>query len=200
MAAVRRAVVWLALVGVVAATLTQAAMSPLLAWRDPIYIAAGFAGIMALCLLLFQPLLAGGLLPGISAIRARRVHRWLGGGLSLAVLVHVGWLWLTSPPDVIDALLLRSPTPFSIWGVLALWSVLIAAFLVMLRKRTRLPVITWRIIHKVLAVVTVIGSVVHALKIEGTMGLVSKYVLCAMVIAVCLWVVCGVGKAVKSLR
>jgi hypothetical protein len=38
--------------------LTFAATSEYLACRDPIYIAAGFAGVVALCLALVQPLLA----------------------------------------------------------------------------------------------------------------------------------------------
>ena len=104
--------------------LALAAMSPLLQWRQPVYIAAGFAGIIAMCLLLLQPLLAGGLLPGLTGLRGRRLHRWTGALLVTAVLLHVAGLFVTSPPDVIDALLFRSPTPFSAWGVIAMGAVL----------------------------------------------------------------------------
>ena len=45
----------------------------------------------------------------------------------LTVIVHVAGLWLTSPPDVIDVLLFRSPTPFSAWGAIAMWAVFAAA-------------------------------------------------------------------------
>lgn len=34
--------------------------SPLIAWRDPVYILAGFAGVVGMALLLVQPLLVGG--------------------------------------------------------------------------------------------------------------------------------------------
>lgn len=193
-------VVWLVLAGAVLVPVIAAAMSPLLAWRDPIYITAGFAGITALCLLLFQPFLAGGLLPGISAVRARRMHRWVGSGLTLSVVAHVGCLWVTSPPDVVDALLLRSATSFSLWGVAAMWSVFGAACLVVFRKRTKLRAHTWRLIHKGLAVVTVIGSVVHALKIEGTMETVSKYVLCALVVFFGAFVLLGIDKKYSKYR
>ena len=173
--------IWAALAAVVALPVAAAATSPLLAWRDPIYIAAGFAGVIALGLMLVQPLLIGGYLPGLSAYRGRRVHHWIGGVLVVAVVVHVGGLWITSPPDVIDALLFASPTPFSAWGVIAMWAVFAVALLAALRRRLRPR--TWRIGHTVLAVVIVVGSVVHGILIEGTMETVSKAALCALVLA-----------------
>jgi predicted ferric reductase len=177
----RATLIWAALAAVVALPVAAAATSPLLAWRDPIYIAAGFAGVIALGLMLVQPLLIGGYLPGLSAYRGRRVHHWIGGVLVVAVVVHVGGLWITSPPDVIDALLFASPTPFSAWGVIAMWAVFAVALLAALRRRLRPR--TWRIGHTVLAVVIVVGSVVHGILIEGTMETVSKAVLCALVLA-----------------
>src|SRR6185436_19721172 len=95
-------VIWAALAVAICVPIAAAATSPLLEWRDAIYIVAGFAGIIALGLLLVQPLLVGGYLPGPSAYRARRVHRWVGGLLVAAVAIHVGALWITSPQDVID--------------------------------------------------------------------------------------------------
>lgn len=41
-----------------------AAFSPLLEWRGPVYIAAGFAGILGMALILAQPLLAGDICRG----------------------------------------------------------------------------------------------------------------------------------------
>lgn len=160
-----------------------AAMSPLLAWRDPIYIVSGFAGMIGLALMLFQPLLAGGNLPGLPTRTGRRVHRWVGGALVGVVMAHVGGLWLTSAPDVIDALLFDSPTPFSVWGVVAMWAIFAAATLAFLRNRMRIGPKAWRIGHTALAVVIVVGSVIHALLVEGTMGPVSKTMLCALVLA-----------------
>lgn len=163
--------------------LAVAATSPLLAWRDPLYVAAGLAGVVALGLLLVQPLLAGGLLPGLAGRRGRRVHAWTGGLLVAATLLHVGGLWATSPPDVLDALLLASPTPFAAWGVAAMWAVLAAALLAALRRPLRLPPRFWRPAHTALGAVVVIGTAVHALLIVGTMGTASKAMLCALAIA-----------------
>ncbi|MFY0612549.1 MAG: ferric reductase [Hyphomicrobiaceae bacterium] len=175
-------VIWAALAAAVALPVAAAAASPLLAWRDPIYITAGFAGVIALGLMLVQPILIGGYLPGLTAYRGRRVHLWVGGSLVIAVVIHVGGLWITSSPDVIDALLFASPTPFSAWGVIAMWAIFAVALLVALRRRLRLRPRTFRIAHTMLAVVIVIGSVVHGLLIEGTMETMSKTALSALVL------------------
>jgi predicted ferric reductase len=177
---VRRALVWAALVAAVAIPIAAAAASPLLAWRDPIYILAGFAGVVGMTLLLVQPLLAAGWLPGLALHRSRRIHRLVGGGLVLAVVIHVAALWITSPPDVVDALLFASPTPFSAWGVIAMWAVFAAACVALLRRPLRLPPRRWRIIHTALAVVIVASTVLHALLVDGTMETVSKAALGAL--------------------
>src|SRR4030081_2087173 len=161
--------------------IAAAAASPLLEWRGPVYILAGFAGIIALGLMLVQPLLVAGYLPGLSSYRGRRAHHWIGGTLVGAVVVHVGGLWITSPPDTIDALLFSSPTPFSPFGVIAMWAIFAVAVLAALRRRLGLR--TWRIAHMSLAVVIVVGSVVHGMLVEGTMETMSKAALCALVLA-----------------
>lgn len=160
----------------------MAAMSPLLEWRGPIYIAACFAGVIALSIMPLQPLLAGGLLPGLTTTGARRVHRWTGSLLAACIVIHVIGLWITSPPDVIDALLFASATPFSQWGVIAMWSVLLSVCLVVLRRNLRLRALTWRTSHLILALVTVAGSVAHAMMIEGTMETLSKFALCLLIV------------------
>ena len=99
----------------------------------------------------------------------------------MAVAIHVGALWITSPPDVVDALLFVSPTPFSAWGVIAMWAVFAAALLAVLRRWLRLRM--WRLGHTALVAVAIICSVVHAMLIEGTMETVSKVVLCTLVLA-----------------
>jgi predicted ferric reductase len=175
---------WAALAAALCVPIAAAAASPLLAWRGPVYILAGFAGIFALGLLLVQPVLAGGYLPGLSAWRGRRAHRWIGGALVAAVVIHVAGLWITSPPDMIDALTFTSPTPFSPFGVIAMWAIFAVALLAALRRRLRLR--TWRIAHMSLAVVIVAGSVVHAMLVEGTMETVSKAALCALVVGAAL--------------
>lgn len=179
----RQTWIWAALALAIAVPLAAAAASPLLAWRRPVYIAAGFAGVIALCFLLVQPLLIGGHLPGLSPPAARHAHRWIGALLVIAVVVHVGGLWITSPPDVIDALLFSSPTPFSAWGVIAMWATVAITLLAALRHRLRWRPRTWRMRHVFLAVVIDAGTIVHALLIEGTMETVSKVVLCLLVFA-----------------
>ena len=176
----RLILVWAGLATAIVVPLVVAATSPLLAWREPVYIAAGFAGIVAMAFLLVQPLLVGGYLPGLSVRLSRYLHRFVGSALVLAVLIHVAALWFTSPPDVVDVLLFRSPTPFSVWGAIAMWAVFAAALLALFRQRLRRSLRLWRIGHTALAAAIVVGSVVHAMLIEGTMGTVSKAVLCAL--------------------
>ena len=137
--------------------------------------------------MLFQPMLIGGYLPGLSARIGWRSHRWIGGALVVAVVIHVGGLWVTSPPDMIDALLFSSPTPFSPFGVIAMWAIFAVALLAALRQRLRIR--TWRIAHTLLAIVIVVGSVAHALLIEGAMETVSKATLCALVLAAAIKVI-----------
>jgi hypothetical protein len=177
----RAALVWIALTTAICVPIALAATSPQLAWRGPVYILAGFSGIVALGLMLVQPLLIAGYLPGLSAFRGRRVHHWIGGALVAAIVIHVAGLWITSPPDMIDALLYVSPTPFSPWGVTAMWAIFAVALLAIFRRRLRLR--TWRIAHMLLAIVIVAGSVVHAVLIERTMETVSKVALCVLVLA-----------------
>jgi predicted ferric reductase len=189
MSLVRVGLIWAAVAAAVAVPISAAALSPLLAWREPIYILACLAGVAGLGLMLFQPLLIGGYLPGFTAYQARRVHRWIGVLLVVAVAIHVAGLWITSPPDVIDALLFSSPTPFAAWGVVAMWAIFAVAVMVALRQRLGLRLRKWRIAHTILAAVIVVGTVVHSVLIEGTMEMVSKVALCALIIAATLKVI-----------
>ena len=188
--------VWAALLAAIGLPIALAATSDLLAYRGPIYILAGFAGIIALGFALVQPLLAGGYLPGLSAYRGRRVHHWIGGTLVVAVVLHVAGLWITSPPDMIDALTYTSPTPFSPWGVTAMWAIFAVAALALFRRRLGLR--TWRIVHMSLAVIIVVGGVVHAMLVEGTMETVSKAVLCALVLAAAVKVMADLVRKMRA--
>lgn len=183
MTGLKISLIWFAVVIVVAVAITAAALSPLLEWREPVYIVAGLAGVIALALMVLQPLLIGGYLPGFSPYQTRRIHRWVGATLVAAVVVHVAGLWITSPPDVIDALLFRSPAPFSAWGVIAMWAIFAVAVMVAMRQRLGLRPRKWRLVHTILAVVIVTGTVVHSVLIEGTMETLSKAALCALVAA-----------------
>ena len=198
MKSARGPLIWAALAVAIGVPLAAAAFSPQLEWRDAIYIVAGFAGIVGLGLLLVQPLLAGGYLPGPSAYRARRAHHWIGGMLVAAVLVHVVGLWITSPPDMIDALTFTSPTLFSPFGVIAMWAIFAVAVLAAFRRRLGLR--TWRIVHMSLAAVIVVGSVVHGVLIEGTMETMSKAALCVLVLAAAIKVMSDLWTRQKKTR
>lgn len=178
----RGTLLWGVLLAVTAFAIGAAATSPLLEWRDPVYIAAGLFGVVAMAFLAIQPLLAAGRLRGLSLQRSRRIHRLMGAALVAAVILHVAGLWITSPPDMIDALTFTSPTPFSNWGVIAMWAVFVAALLALCRRRVGLRV--FRIAHTALVVLVVITSCIHALLIEGTMETVSKVILCVFVLLV----------------
>jgi hypothetical protein len=175
--------IWVVLACAVIGPVAIATTSPLLAARSGVYVMAGIAGAAALALFLVQPLLAAGYLPGLHVTRARLWHRWVGAGIVIGVALHVGGLYLTSPPDALDALLLVAPTPFSIYGVIGMWGVVLTIFLVALRSRIGLGHNAWRIVHNALSAIVVVTSVVHALLIEGTMGSLSKQILCLCVLA-----------------
>jgi len=174
---------WVVLACFVIIPVAIAAASPLLAARTGVYVMAGIAGAAALALLLVQPILAAGYLPGLHIAQARLWHRWVGTGIVIGVALHVGGLYLTSPPDALDALLLVAPTPFSIYGVIGMWSVVLTVILVALRSRMALGYNAWRIVHNGLSAIVVVTSIVHALMIEGMMGSLSKQILCLSVLA-----------------
>ena len=170
-----RLLIWLCLAVGLTLPLLLATQSPQLAWRSPIYIAAGFAGIIAMSALVMQPLLAARALPGIKPRLARTLHRGIGALLVLLIIAHVGGLWITSPPDVVDALTFTSPTPFSVWGVLAMWALFGSALLAV--NRSRLHPRWWLRAHLTLGGGIIAGTILHVLLIEGTMEIVSKWAL-----------------------
>ncbi len=191
MPAARAVLIWAAVIAAIGMPLALAAASPLNAYRGAIYTVAAFAGILGLGILLLQPLLIGGHLPGLEAWRGRRAHRWTGGALVAAVAIHVAGLAWSSPPDMADALLFASPTAFTPFGVVAMWAILAVAILAALRRKLGLR--TWRLVHLSLACVIVGCSVVHGLLIEGTMETMSKAALCMLVVA-------AAGKAIVDTR
>lgn len=185
MGGMRAALIYAGLGAAIVVPVALIAISPQLAWRDPVYISAGIAGAVALALVLVQPVLAAGALPGLTARRGRFIHRISGAALVAAVVWHVAGLWLTSPPDVLDALALASPTPFSIWGVIAMWAVFATAILAALRRS--LGAMRWRRLHIGLGWIIAAGSIVHVVLIEGTMQPLSKVALCVLIAAAMIW-------------
>ena len=174
---------WGSVAALMIAPVAIAAFSPYLESRGVPYIVGGFAGIIGLSLLLLQPLLPAGYLAGSKGPAGRRWHRWVGGAIILAVALHVGGLYVASPPDTIDALLLVSPTPFSVYGVTAMWGIVATALLVLLRRRLGLRHSVWRLIHNGVGAIVVVATVIHALQIEGAMEPASKAMLCMAVFA-----------------
>ena len=172
----RAIAIWTALCAVMIAPVLFATTSPFLSGRSVAYLIGGFAGIVALSVLFVQPILAMGILPRMPPPKSRKWHRTLGAVLVGLVVVHVGGLYLTSPPDTLDALLLVSPTPFSVYGVIAMWVTFATAGLALLRKKMRLRV--WTFIHTAMALIIVIGTVIHAMQIQGAMEPVSKWSIC----------------------
>ncbi|MEM6373692.1 MAG: ferric reductase-like transmembrane domain-containing protein [Pseudomonadota bacterium] len=184
----KRNFIWGGLALLVLVPLGVAAASPLQSTRNAAYIVASLAGVGAFGLLTVQALLSRGHLPDAPVARQRRWHRVLGVSLLGLVTLHVGGLYLTSPPDALDALLLVSPTPFSVYGVAAMWATLLTALLVAARQRLRLSPPLWRALHSILAVIIVVATIVHAVQIEGTMGWWSKLLLCITAAGSLAWV------------
>lgn len=173
-------VIWCVVICALITPVAIAATSPLQARRDAAYITGGMAGVVALSLLAAQPLLAAGYLPGLHKRAAQRLHLWLGGALIICVAVHIGGLYLSSPMVVLDALLLTSPTPFSVYGVIATVAVALTGLLVQFRRLLRLRPTIWRILHNLLALAVVGATVVHAVMIDGAMGDWSKWLISAL--------------------
>ena len=170
--------VWGVIATLMIGPIVLAAVSPYLAYRNPAYIVGGFAGIVGLALFIIQPLLSAGFPPDASPTKRRRWHQWTGSILISCVMLHLGGLYVTSPQDTLDALLLVSPTPFSLYGVVAMWTTLLIVALVLLKRRMGLRPPVWQLIHSSLALVIVFATVIHALQIEGTMEAISKWILC----------------------
>jgi predicted ferric reductase len=97
---------------------------------------------------------------------------------------------------MIDALLLTSPTPFSPFGVIAMWAIFAVALLAAFRRRLGLR--RWRIAHMILAAVIVIGSVAHGMLIEGTMETISKAALCALVLGAAIKVMTDLVRRMRA--
>jgi predicted ferric reductase len=151
-----------------------AAFSPYLESRSVPYIVGGFAGIVGLSLLFLQPLLPAGYLAGSKGPAGRRWHRWVGVAIVLAVALHVGGLYVTSPTTRLTPSCSSRRPPSRSTGVLAMWGVVATAILVLFRRRLGLRYSVWRLIHNGLAAIVVVATVIHSLQIEGAMEPGSK--------------------------
>ncbi|WP_293859335.1 ferric reductase-like transmembrane domain-containing protein [uncultured Alsobacter sp.] len=177
---------WVAVVAIAGLPAVLAAVSPLQRGREALWVIGGMAGVLAFSLLFVQPVLMARVPRLLAPAAALRWHRRVGSCAIALVLLHVGALYAYSPDDVRDALLLVSPTPFSVYGVIGLVGIVGTAVLVVLRRAWPSAAMrTWRLFHSLLAIVIVTAGAVHALMIEGTMEDRTKLVLCvAAVVAV----------------
>ncbi len=166
-----------------------AALNPLQMSRGTSYVVGGLAGVVALSLFLVQPLLAAGFLPGMTLSRQRQWHRWVGASIITLIAMHVVGLYVTSPADIRDALLLQAPTSFSVYGVIALWASALTVLLVVLRGRMIRRGQVWKLSHQIVAAITIAASVIHALQIQGAMGNSSKWVISVAVLCVTAYVI-----------
>ena len=69
------------------------------------------AGVVALALLLAQPMLTSRSLPGLGAHGERYWHRWIGATIVLAVFLHVGGLYLSNTGGHCRCASARRPDP-----------------------------------------------------------------------------------------
>lgn len=179
----RRRIAWLVIAAVAIIPVVAAALSPLQRGREFLWVVGGMAGVAALSLLFVQPLLTATAPVLMQPARGLGWHRWGGIAIVSAVALHVGALYAYSPEDVMDALFLVAPTPFSLYGVIGLWCVILTGVLAAARRRLRLGHRRWRIAHSVLAVAIVSATAVHAVLIEGAMEEISKLAICLAALA-----------------
>ncbi|RDJ19698.1 ferric reductase [Bosea caraganae] len=174
----RRTTAWIVVAAVAAVPVIAAAASPLQGGRELLWITGGMAGVVALSLLFVQPLLMAAAPPLLTARGGVRWHRW--GGIAIVTMVglHIGALYAYSPEDITDALLLVAPTPFSLYGVISLWCLVLTAALAATRRVLKLGYKPWRILHSGLAVALVGAGAIHAIQIEGAMEEYSKLAIC----------------------
>jgi predicted ferric reductase len=90
---------WGVVIAAMVVPIALATTSPYLAYRGPLYIAAGFAGIVAMSLFVLQPLLACPVRALIAPATARRWHRIIGASILILILAHVVGLYFVSPPQ-----------------------------------------------------------------------------------------------------
>jgi len=178
-----RIAVWLAVIVIAAVPVVAAAFSPLQAGREALWVVGGMAGVVSLSLLFVQPLLMATAPALLSTRDGIAWHRWSGLLIVALVALHIGALYAYSPDDVTDALLLVAPTPFSLYGVISLWCVVLTLGLVVARRILRLDHRQWSVFHSIVAVAIVASGAVHAILIEGAMEEMSKLAICIAALA-----------------
>ncbi len=168
-----------------------AALSPLQIGRAPLWVWGTLAGVLALSLLVIQVLLPTGWLNDWIGEHNFSWHRILGISITGLVIAHILGLYLYSPDDIEDALVLAAPT-YSRLGVLSAGCLLLSMGLALARSRLPLAPVDWQILHSVLAVAVVGTAVAHALLLQGTLDGFAEGLLCgsavvAVLMAILYW-------------
>lgn len=173
-----RPLLWVALALIVAMPLAASLLSPLQAGRAVPWVWGTLAGVAALSLLVVQLLLPSGWSYRALYAQNLRWHRRLGLVVTGLVVTHIGGLYLYSPDDIGDALVLQAPT-YSRLGVLAAWCMVLSVGLALARRRLPLQRDDWQIMHSTLAVAITGLAVGHVVMLEGTLDGPVEWVLCA---------------------
>ncbi|NJL36811.1 MAG: hypothetical protein HC899_08630 [Leptolyngbyaceae cyanobacterium SM1_4_3] len=168
-----------------------AALSPLQHGRAPLWILGTLAGVLSLSLIVVQVLLPTGWLNFGIGEQNFRWHRVLGISITLLVVAHILVLYLYSPDDIGDALILAAPT-YSRLGVLSATCLLISVGLALTRSKLPLTPADWQILHSFLAVAVVGTAIAHAFLLQGTLDGFAEGLLCgsavvAVLMAVIYW-------------
>ncbi len=184
--------VWLARgcgVALIAVPLAAAVHSPLGASREAAWVAGSLLGVLALALLPIQALL-----PQRSSARrlsvSLRLHRVVGLLVLAATLGHVAALYVVSPDDIGDALVLQAPT-YSRLGVISAVGLIVTIAFALLRPKLGLDEPNWRVIHGALAIAIVGTGVAHALMIRGALDGPIEIALCAAAVLAVAFAVFG---------
>ncbi|MBE9138248.1 ferric reductase-like transmembrane domain-containing protein [Nodosilinea sp. LEGE 07088] len=157
-----------------------AASSPLQVGRAPLWVLGTLAGVLSLSLLVVQVLLPTKWLNMFVGQQNLGWHRILGISVTGLVIAHIVGLYLYSPDDIGDALILAAPT-YSRLGVLSFWCLLLSMILAFARHKLQLVYSDWQILHSVLAVAIVGTAVAHAMLLQGTLDGFAEGLLCGSV-------------------
>lgn len=168
-----------------------AALSPLQVGRTAPWVLGTLAGVLALRLLVVQVLLPTGWLNSIMGEHNLGWHRLLGISITGLTLAHILGLYIYSPDDIGDALVLAAPT-YSRLGVLSAGCLLLSVGLEVTRRQLQLAEADWKIFHSVLAVAVVGTAVAHTVLLQGRLdglaeGLVCGSAVVAVFMAIAHW-------------
>jgi predicted ferric reductase len=156
--------------------------SPLQQGRDATWVLGALFGVVALGLIAVQVLLPTPWLDDLLGGHELRWHRILGLSVAAVVVAHVAGLYLYSPDDVRDALVLSAPT-YSRLGVLSAWMLGLSIVLALARRRLGLTYSDWQILHSALAVAVVGTAVAHTVMIRGTLDGPAEMLTCGGALA-----------------